>query len=466
MTVTDPGASQTSLAAEPDVEALASRFPPDFAWGAATASYQIEGAVTADGRGPSIWDTFSHTPGKVDNGDTGDEACGHYHRWAEDLDLMQRLGLRAYRFSVAWPRVQPTGSGPVNPAGLDFYDRLVDGLLERGIEPWLTIYHWDLPQPLEDSGGWPDRQIVERFGEYAGILAGRFGDRVRHWITLNEPEIIATHGYAFGEHAPGRRDWNAALRTAHHIHLAHRAAVEAVRAAAPSAKVGITLNVAPVEPTSDDPADVAAAERRDAALNRWYLGPTFGHGYPAELVERYGALLDGVDASEVAGAAPPIDFLGVNYYARELSRDAPDRGPIGVTWGETSLPKTTMGWEVYPPGLTKILTRVARDYAPKAIAVTENGAAYDDRIGPDGSVDDPERRAYLASHIGAAADALEAGVPLTGYFAWSLLDNFEWARGYSKRFGIVHVDYATKRRKIKSSGHWYRALLAAARQSS
>ena len=454
----------TMAAIDPGVGPLAARFPPGFAWGAATAAYQVEGAVGADGRGSSIWDTFAHLPGRVHGGDTGDVACDHYHRWRQDLDLMAEIGLRAYRFSVAWPRVQPAGEGPANAAGLDFYDRLVDGLLERGIEPWVTLYHWDLPQALEDRGGWPWRGIVERFGEYAGLVAERLGDRVTNWLTINEPQIVATHGYGQGVHAPGRRDWGHSLRTAHHLHLAHRAGLAAIRAQAPQARVGIAVNMAPVEPASQDEADRDAAARRDAALNRWYLDPLFGRGYPSELVAHYGPFLDGLDPSELDGPAPPTDLIAINYYAREMVRAGTpaDGDPTGTVGVPQALPTTGMGWPVYPDGLREVVERVAREYAPPAIAITENGAAYADVVAPDGSIADDERRAFLALHIAAAADAIDAGAPLIGYFVWSLLDNFEWQHGYEPRFGIVRVDYEDQRRTIKASGHWYRALLAAA----
>ncbi|MEO6059038.1 MAG: GH1 family beta-glucosidase [Candidatus Limnocylindria bacterium] len=444
---------------------LARRFPPGFLWGAATSAYQVEGAVNEGGRGPSIWDTFSHTAGMTAGGGTGDVATDHYHRLAEDLDLMASLGLSAYRFSVAWPRIQPTGTGAANDAGLDFYDRLVDGLVERGIEPWLTLYHWDLPQALEDRGGWPWRGVVDAFGEYAGTVAARLGDRVTRWVTLNEPQIVATHGYGQGVHAPGRRNWRDALWAAHHLHLAHRSASAAIRSEAPRASVGIAFNLAPVTAASDHPADQAAAARRDSALNRWYLDPAFGLGYPAELVSHYGSFLEGLDLAELDGPAPALDFVGVNYYAREIVRAGmpADHDPTGTVSAESQLAVTGLGWEIYPDGLREVLERIARDYHPPAVVVTENGAGYQDVVAPDGSVNDSERRAYLASHIAAAADAIEGGVPLIGYFAWSLLDNFEWQRGYAARFGIVRVDYATQRRTVKASGRWYADLVAAAR---
>ena len=444
--------------------ALAARFPPDFAWGAATAAYQVEGAVDVDGRTPSIWDTFSHTPGRTMNGETGDTACDHYRRWPGDLDLMAQMGLRAYRFSVSWPRVQPGGAGPANTTGLDFYDRLVDGLLERGIQPWVTLYHWDLPQPIEDRGGWLEPEVVERFTEYAGLVARRLGDRAHAWITLNEPRTFTSMGYATGEHAPGRHGWAGALRAAHHAHLAHAAASAAIRSAVPSARIGIGHDVAHLEPGSERPEDREALVRYDGAQHRWFLDPSFGRGYPADLVAWYEGLgmLDGLDLSAVADP-PPLDFLALNYYRRErivAARPERDRG-IGARVLEAAGEQSAIGWEIHPDGLRATLARIARDYAPPAIAITENGAAFEDVVKPDGAVDDARRQQYLASHLRAAAAAIGDGVPLIGYFAWSLLDNFEWAMGYGTRFGLVHVDFATQRRTIKASGLWYQALLAA-----
>ena len=453
---------------DPAVDALARRFPHDFAFGAATAAYQIEGGVAEDGRGPSIWDTFSHTPGRTRNGETGDVACDHYHRWRSDLDLMADLGIRAYRFSIAWPRVQPEGRGPVNRAGLDFYDRLVDGLLERGIEPWVTLYHWDLPQALQDAGGWTDASLADRIAEYAGIVAGRLGDRVGRWITLNEPRTHAFIGHAVGRHAPGGHGWANGLRAAHHLHLAHAAAVRAMRTAAPGARIGVCHDVAHVVPASPSAADADAARRHDGAMHRWFLDPTFGRGYPADMVEWYSSngLLEGLDLDAVADAEP-IDFLAVNYYRRERIADAPVTADWGI--GSTVLSglgeSTGNGWEVWPDGLRAVLSRIRTDYGAVELAVTENGATYPDAIGADGSVEDAERRSYLARHVSALADAREDGVPVKAYFVWSLLDNFEWGEGYGARFGIVGVDFETQRRTIKSSGRWYRDFLAAARGS-
>ena len=456
MTLTDSAA---------DLKTLAGRFPAGFAWGAATASYQIEGSVGADGRGPSIWDTFSHLPGRVAGADTGDVACDHYRRWESDLDLMADLGLRAYRFSVAWPRVQATGSGPPNEAGLDFYDRLVDGLLVRGIEPWVTLYHWDLPQALEDRGGWTEPMIVGPFAEYASIVARRLGDRVTRWITLNEPRTHALIGYGTGRHAPGRQGWSNALQAAHHQHLAHAAAVPAIRKESAAARIGICHDVAELVAAGTERADADALARHDDAMHRWFLGPTFGHGYPQNLVAWYGdrGYLDGIDLGAVT-VAEPIDFLAVNYYRRERIVAAPPRPSWGI--GSRVLEhvgeQAGNGWEIWPDGLRAVLGRINDEYAPAEIAITENGATFPDAPATDGSVDDVQRRSYFLRHVRSAAEAVEDGVPLVGYFAWSLLDNFEWALGYGTRFGIVYVDYATQRRTVKASGRWYRDLLRAA----
>ena len=450
--------STPSLAVRP----LSERFPADFAWGAATASYQIEGSVAADGRGPSIWDTFSHTPGRTRNGDTGDVACDHYRRWEADLDIMAELGLRAYRFSIAWPRVQPTGSGAVNAPGLDFYDRIVDGLLARGIEPWATLYHWDLPQPLEEAGGWTDPMIVERFAEYAGIVADRLGDRVGNWITLNEPRTHSLMGYGVGRHAPGRTGWASAMRAAHHSHLAHAAATRAIRAVQPAARIGVCHDVNEPVPASDAAADVDAAWRHDGAMIRWFLDPTFGRGYPDDMVAWYAlhGFLEGLDLDAV-NDAEPIDFLAVNYYRRERIEAAPVVPEWGV--GARMLDRvgefTGNGWEVWPDGLRAVLLRIHRDYAPASMAITENGAAYPDPPVLDGRVADEARRSYIERHIAAVADARDAGAPVDAYFVWSLLDNFEWGEGYGQRFGIVHVDFETAERTIKDSGLFYGELV-------
>ncbi|MFE2539458.1 GH1 family beta-glucosidase [Actinacidiphila glaucinigra] len=440
-----------------------SALPDGFVWGAATAAYQIEGAVAEDGRAPSIWDTFSRTPGKVANGDTGDVACDHYHRVPEDIGLMGRLGLDAYRFSLAWPRVMPQGGGPVNPAGLAFYDRLVDALLEAGITPFPTLYHWDLPQAQQDRGGWPERETALRFAEYAAVVAERLGDRVTHWATLNEPLCSAWIGHLQGVMAPGLTDLKAAVRASYHLHLGHGLAVQALRAAVPNAQVGIVNNLSPCEPASDRPEDVAAALRSDGHTNRWWLDPIHGRGYPEDMLELYGVELP-VQAGDMETIAAPLDWLGLNYYFRDIVADDP-AGPVPHTRAVRvpDVRRTAMDWEVHAGGLERLLLRLTEEYGARKIYVTENGSAYEDRVGPDGQVHDPERTAYLEEHLAACARAVRGGAPLAGYFAWSLLDNFEWAYGYDKRFGLVHVDYETQRRTVKGSGRRYADIIAAHR---
>lgn len=436
-------------------------FPPGFGLGAATAAYQIEGGVHEGGRGESIWDRFSHTAGKTYEGHTGDTACDHYHRWREDVALMADLGLRAYRFSIAWPRILPTGRPPVNETGLDFYDRLVDALLQRGIRPFVTLYHWDLPQALQDVGGWPERSIADRFAEYAAAVARRLGDRVQHWITLNEPWVFAFLGYWAGVHAPGLTDLAAALQAAHHSLLAHRRAADAIRAEAGAPpRIGITLNLYPVDPVSDRPADLEAARRFDGYLNRWFLDPLFHGRYPPDMLDGWAEEAPAQEADDLTGLPERLDFLGVNYYTRAVV-GAGDEPPVQVATHHPQGLYTEMGWEVYPEGLYRLLTRLHRDYDLPDLYITENGAAFPDRLQPGGVVDDPQRTAYLRDHLAAARRALDEGAPLRGYFAWSLLDNFEWAYGYSKRFGLVYVDYPTQARFVKASGHWYRRMIEA-----
>jgi beta-glucosidase len=440
------------------------QFPEGFAWGTATASYQIEGAVAEDGRAPSIWDTFSHTPGKVQDGDTGDVADDHYHRYAEDVELMASLGVGWYRFSLAWPRLLPDGGGALNEAGLDFYSRLIDALLEKGIRPWVTLYHWDLPQVLQDRGGWPERDTAERFAEYAAAVHARLSDRVKHWTTLNEPWVAAFVGHATGRHAPGLVDGEAALRAAHHLMLGHGLAIAAMRAQDDGdCEYGITLNLHPVDPASDDQADVDAARRGDGLSNRIFLDPLLRGGYPADVLDDVRAVSDGAYIAEgdEQRIHVPLDFLGVNYYFRTVVRagagDRPSEwvGQEDIEKVSRGLPQTEMGWEIDPDGLYDILTRVARDYPGTPLYVTENGAAFADEQGPDGQVRDPQRIEYLDAHLRAAHRAIADGADLRGYFVWSLLDNFEWALGYSKRFGLVHVDYETLERTPKDSARWY-----------
>jgi beta-glucosidase len=433
-----------------------SSFPHDFVWGAATASFQIEGATREAGRGESVWDRFCATPGKVRNGDSGEIACDFYHRYRDDIALMRDLGIDAFRFSIAWPRVLPTGRGPVNEAGLDFYDRLVDELLANEIEPFATLFHWDTPQALEDAGGWPERATAEAFVEYAEAVSSRLGDRVHHWITHNEPWVHAWIGHSWGKHAPGRTSETDAVAAAHHLLLSHGWATEAIRRNAPDSQVGITLNLAHAYPASDTPEDEAAAWQVDGEGNRWFLDPIFRGAYPADLLERNRIVEPFVQAGDLEAISAPLDFLGVNNYFRFVV-SAGAEGPRMERDSEAL--HTDMGWEVYPDGLNRLLVRVARDYAPPAIYVTENGAAFGDVRVHDGGVHDPERTEYLESYIGAVADAIAAGAPVKGYFVWSFLDNFEWAFGYSKRFGIVYVDYPTLERVPKDSFYWYRDFI-------
>jgi beta-glucosidase len=437
-------------------------FPEGFVWGVATSAYQIEGAWNEDGKGESIWDRFSHTPGKIANGDTGDIACDHYHRWREDVALMKKLSLHAYRFSISWPRLLPEGRGRVNDAGLDFYSRLVGALLEAAIEPFITLYHWDLPQALQDDGGWPARSTAGAFAEYADVISRHLGDRVKHWITFNEPYVSAMVGYLEGRHAPGHSDLDEALAAAHHLLLAHGWTVPVIRRNSPGAQVGITLNLSGQTPASPSAADRAAAWQQDGIKNRWFLDPLSARGYPADIVQHYGNPMDFVQAGDLEVIAVPLDLLGVNYYTRGVVRS--DVVIEAENAPRTVFPnpeRTEMGWEVYPEGLYELLGRLHFDYRFPALYVTENGAAYPDRISPDGQVDDPLRVAFLKKHLAAAARAIAAGVPLRGYFAWSLMDNFEWAHGYSKRFGLIYVDYPTQRRALKTSAHWYRRVITA-----
>jgi beta-glucosidase len=439
-----------------------SQFPKGFVWGAATAAYQIEGAWNEDGKGESIWDRFSHTPGHIENGDTGDVACDHYHRWREDIELMKAIGLRAYRFSISWPRVIPDGRGRVNQAGLDFYRHLAEGLLEAGIVPYATLYHWDLPMALQDRGGWPARETVEAFVEYAEVVCGGLDGLVKSWITLNEPRVSAEVGYLDGRHAPGHTNLDETLAAAHHLLLAHGRAVPVIRRHCPDARVGITLDLHPCVPASASEADRRSADLQQAIKSRWYLDPLAGLGYPAEAVEDHSRPMDFVRPGDMEAITAPIDFLGVNYYTREIVRSGaiPENENLPQTVFAADNP-TAMGWEVYPQGLQSVLEWLNAVYPFPAYIVTENGAAFDDIVTDDGGVDDPRRVAYIRDHLLAAASAIAGGVPLQGYFVWSLLDNFEWSFGYSKRFGLVRVDFGTQKRTPKASAAWYRDVIAA-----
>ncbi|WP_435872030.1 glycoside hydrolase family 1 protein [Kitasatospora griseola] len=483
MTMTDPTTASHAAAAAPRVA-----FPAGFAWGAATAAYQIEGAVAEDGRTPSIWDTFSRTPGKVANGDTGDIAVDHYHRFREDVRLMADLGLTSYRFSLSWPRIQPTGRGPAVERGLDFYRALVDTLLEHGISPVATLYHWDLPEDLEQAGGWPIRETAHRFAEYASIAARALGDRVPLWTTLNEPWCSAFLGYGSGVHAPGRTNPADALRAAHHLNLGHGLAVGALRELLPaSAQIGVSLNLHLVRPLTDRPEDLEAARRIEAVGNRIWTGPMFGGGYPADLIADTASIVDWdelVRPGDEAEIGRPLDLLGLNYYNPTVV-SAPQKAPVenpedtggparfdghgdsahspwpgaeDVVFHLANDDVTAMGWPIDATGLSESLIGMHRDFG-LPLMVTENGAAFEDVVGPDGRVDDPERIRYLRLHLSAVADAIAAGADVRGYYLWSLMDNFEWAYGYDKRFGIVHVDYGTQRRTPKSSAHWYTGVI-------
>ncbi|GAB4432207.1 MAG: GH1 family beta-glucosidase [Chloroflexi bacterium OHK40] len=446
------------------VSALA--FPPGFLWGAATSAYQIEGAVAEDGRGESIWDRFCRMPGRVAGGASGEVACDHYHRWPDDVALMEELGLRAYRFSIAWPRIFPTGGGRPNQAGIDFYRRLVAALRERGIVPMATLYHWDLPQALQERGGWASRETALRFAEYAACLFERLGHDVPLWATINEPMLVAYAGYAGGTKAPGLRRPRLLLAVAHHLLLAHGLAVGAYRQLVPApspgahAGIGIALNLRPCHPASPQPGDVRAAATLDALTNRLFLEPLFRGRYPEAALRFFGRRTLRLPAlpGDLAVIGAPIDFLGLNIYTRTLATR--DRNPLrGVRALPGPGPRTAMGWEIYPPCITEALA-LATEYTPLPLYITENGAAFADRPGPDGAIHDPSRIAYLRDHLAAAHKALAAGTNLRGYFVWSLLDNFEWEDGYGPRFGLVRVDYATLARTPRASASWYRAVIA------
>jgi beta-glucosidase len=463
------------------------QFPDHFVWGSATAAFQIEGAVAEDGRGTSIWDTFCSEPGRVKNGDTGEIACDHYHRTVADLDLMAELGLPSYRFSVSWPRVVPTGAGAVNPAGLDYYSRLVDGLLERNITPLLTLYHWDLPQPLQDAGGWTNRDTADRFAEYAEVVARQLGDRVPTFTTLNEPWCAAFLGYASGVHAPGLSDNALALTAAHHLNLAHGRAVSAMRAVTgDDTQFSVTLNLAQVYPASDAEPDRWAARHVDAVSNLIFLEPMLRGRYPEELISETSHISDWtfVRDGDLSQINQPLDVLGVNFYSPSMVAAATDevRAQITGRWvndpaqadaGPSSYPGTDrafsipqdgpytdMGWPIRPEAFTELLVRVAKDYPDIPQLITENGCAYPDVKSADGAVHDPDRIDYVRRHLAAVHAAIEQGADVRGYYLWSLMDNFEWAWGYSKRFGMVHVDYDTLVRTPKDSAWWFRQVIA------
>jgi beta-glucosidase len=429
-------------------------FPADFVWGVATSSFQIEGAATLDGKGPSIWDDFCRVPGKIADGSTGDIACDHYHRWSADLDIVASLGVDAYRFSVSWPRVRPDGSGDWNEAGLDFYERMVDGLLERGIKPYLTLNHWDLPAALQSRGGWGNRDTAYRFVEYALGMDRRLGNRIAAITTHNEPWVMAMLGHETGIFAPGLQDRALAAQVSHHLMLSHGMAVQELRAQGCRAKLGIVLNLSPMHPATATVADLAQARLEDGRLLRWYMDPLFKATYPKDVMDFLGNDAPRINPGDLATIATPIDFLGVNYYSRSV---VSAQGHWDVH--QSGLEITDMGWEVYPEGLTELLLRMHRDYPVPPLYVTENGGAFRDEL-IDGRINDAARTSYIARHIAAVGEAMRKGVKMEGYMVWSLLDNFEWASGYAKRFGIVHVDYASQQRTLKDSALWYRSFLA------
>ncbi len=444
-------------------------FPDNFIWGAATASYQIEGAWDKHGKGESTWDRFSHTPGKIKNNDTGDVANDHYRLWKKDIGMMKKLGLQSYRFSIAWPRILPAGRGKVNQKGLDFYSKLVDGLLEADIKPFATLFHWDLPQKLEDEGGWAVRSTADAFVEYADVISRALGDRVKNWITHNEPAVVAWLGYEMGVHAPGIVDptYKSALRTAHHLLLSHGQAVPVIRRNSEKAEVGITLNIGWKVAASNSAADLESARFDDGKWFRWFGDPVYGRGYPADMTEsfsKFGALPNGMDfvqAGDMKIIATPTDFIGINYYSRNLHRSGASNNDPQIDFPKPKTPEnwTEMDWENYPEGLTGVLGRVYFHYNPRKIYVTENGASYSTPPDEKGNVPDVHRTNYLRTHFAAAHRAIQAGVPLAGYFVWSLMDNFEWSFGYSQRFGIVWVDYETQKRTIKDSAKWYKGVI-------
>ena len=429
------------------------QFPRNFVWGVATSSFQIEGAAAEGGKGPSIWDQFCRVPGAIADASNGDKACDHYNRWAEDLDLISTLGVGAYRFSVSWPRVRPGGAGAWNQEGLDFYDRVIDSLLERGVKPYLTLNHWDLPAELQATGGWAQRDTVHRFVEYAQGMAKRVGDRVAAITTHNEPWVMAMLGHETGTFAPGIKDRAVAMQVSHHLLLSHGLALQALRAQGCAAKLGIVLNLAPIQPATGSAPDLDMAQLEDGRLLRWYMDPLFKARYPNDVLTFLGADAPRIEAGDMQAIATAMDFLGINYYSRTVVSAAAQWDVHDSGYGITD-----MGWEIYPRGLTDVLLRLQRDYPVPPMYVTENGGAFKDWV-VNGRINDVERTDYIARHIDAVAEAIRQGVRMEGYMVWSLLDNFEWASGYEKRFGIVHVDYETQRRTPKASALWYADFL-------
>jgi beta-glucosidase len=439
----------------------ASRFPKGFVWGCATSAYQIEGSPLADGAGASIWHRFAHTPGRVTDGDHGDVACDHYRRYASDVDLMHELGMQAYRFSIAWGRVLPEGTGRVNAAGLGFYERLVDRLLEKGIQPMATLYHWDLPAALDDKGGWLNRDIASWFAEYADLMFRKLDDRVRYWCTLNEPWVVTDGGYLHGVLAPGHRSAYEAALASHNLMRAHGAAVQAYRALNGRNPIGLVVNIEPKYPASQDSADLAAVKRAEAYMNRQYLDPALLGSYPSELRDVFGDAWPDFPAQDCDQIKQKVDFIGVNYYTRSVTKNDPSAWPVRASSvRQKQHTYTETGWEVYPQGLTDTLLWVKNRYGNPPLYITENGAAFFDPPQVEGTaLEDPLRVDYLRKHIRAVHAAIQAGADIRGYFVWSLLDNFEWAHGFSKRFGIVHVDYETLARTPKASARLYAEII-------
>jgi len=431
-------------------------FPEGFRWGVATAAYQIEGAWDEDGRGLSTWDTFCHTPGKIYKGHTGDGAVDHYHRYEEDIDLMSEMGVQVYRFSIAWPRILPQGRGQINSKGLDFYGRLVDALLEKGITPMPTLHHWDLPQALQDEGGWPTRETAHHFADYAGVVADHLGDRIQYWITLNEPFALAVGGHFTGDDAPGLQDPVAAFHAGYHLLLGHGLAVQALRSTlADSARIGITLDYSPIQPEGDSEQDAAAARRFDAIRNRTFFDPVLLGRYPEDGIQLFGQWMPRVDSEDLRQMSVPIDFVGLNYYTRMVVRNDPDFPIVHASLVEPEGNDYSMMWEIYPEGMHQMLSRVWRDYRPSEIWITENGIPVPDDLDHDGRVRDYRRIRYLHDHIAQVHRAIEDGIPVKGYLHWSSTDNFEWALGYRMRFGLIYVDFDTMERTIKESGRWF-----------
>lgn len=435
------------------------KFPRGFTWGVATSAYQIEGAAKEDGKGESIWDRFSHTPGKIKDGSTGDVACDHYHRFKEDIDLMKQMGVNAYRFSVSWPRILPDGKSNVEQRGLDFYSRLVDELLKKNITPWVTLYHWDLPQALEEKGGWPDRKTADHFANYVDVVTRKLGDRVKNWVTINEPFCASYLSYYEGVQAPGRKDLKAALSAAHTTLLAHGKSIPIIRSNSPESQVGIVHVNSPVYPVDSQTSNIEAATRMDGVLNRWFLDPLYNHQYPADIAAIYGENSPKIEGGDMEIIATPTDFLGVNYYRPLVVKSSPN-SPLQmeeVTPQQARL--TEMGWTVYPEGLYKILERIAANYPVSNIYVTESGAAYTDVVNPDRSIVDDKRTEYLEQHLIAVSRSINDKVPVRGYFAWALMDNFEWSEGFTRRFGLVGVNFQTQERTIKQSGQRYSEII-------